>query len=132
MMYTINVNDYSLDESYKFIKDIVDYECSVDVTFVKNNGVTLLEHRFTRFDDVYEFVNTLYSSLSKKQEERYKHGDIECIDALRSCLSEEEFRGFCKGNVIKYLWRCDYKGGKEDLEKATDYLDYLLEKEIIK
>lgn len=131
-MYTINVNDYSLQESYKFIKDIVDHECSADVTFVKNNGVTLLEHRFTRFDDVYEFVNTLYSSLSKKQEERYKHGNIECIVALRSCLSEEEFRGFCKGNVIKYLWRSEYKGGKEDLEKARDYLDYLLEEEIIK
>lgn len=60
---------------------------------------------------------------------RYKHGNIECIDALRSCLSEEEFRGFCKGNVIKYLWRSDYKGGKEDLEKAMDYLDYLLNKD---
>lgn len=132
MMHKINVNDYSLQESYNYIKDIVDYEGSVDVTFVEKNGVALLEHRFTRNDDVFEYVNTVYSSLSEKQEKRYKHGAIECIDALRSCLSEEEFRGFCKGNIIKYLWRSEYKGGKEDLEKARDYLDYLLEKEIIK
>ena len=99
---------------------------------MEKNGVALLEHRFTRNDDVFEYVNTVYSSLSEKQEKRYKHGAIECIDALRSCLSEEEFRGFCKGNIIKYLWRSEYKGGKEDLEKARDYLDYLLEKEIIK
>ena len=132
MMHKINVNDYSLQESYNYIKDIVDYEGSVDVTFVEKNGVALLEHRFTRNDDVFEYVNTVYSSLSEKQEKRYKHGAIECIDALRSCLSEEEFRGFCKGNIIKYLWRSEYKGGKEDLEKAKDCLDYLLEKEIIK
>ena len=125
-MYTINVNDYSLHESYKFIKDIVDYEGSADVTFVKNNGVTLLEHRFTRNDDVFELVNTLYSSLSEKQEKRYKHGDIECIDAIRACMSEEEFRGFCKGNVVKYLWRAEYKGGPGDYKKARDYLNYML------
>lgn len=132
MMYKINVNEYALHESYNFIKGLLECEESVDVIFVKNNDVTLFEHRFTRNDDVFEFVNTVYSSLFEKQEKRYKHGSIECIDALRSCLSEEEFRGFCKGNVIKYLWRSDYKGGKEDLEKARDYLDYLLEKEIIK
>ena len=85
-----------------------------------------MEHRFTRFDDVYEYVNTLYSSLSKKQEERYKHGGIECIDAIRACMGEEEFRGFCKGNVIKYLWRAEYKGGPEDYKKARDYLNYML------
>lgn len=126
MMHKINVNDYSLQESYNYIKDIVDYEGSVDVTFVEKNGVALLEHRFTRNDDVFEYVNTVYSSLSEKQEKRYKHGAIECIDALRSCLSEEEFRGFCKGNVIKYLWRAEYKGGTEDYKKARDYLNYML------
>ena len=129
MMNKINVNDYSLHESYEYIKDIVDYEGSADVTFVKNNGDTLLEHRFTRNDDVFEFVNTLYSSLSEKQEKRYKHGGIECIDAIRACMSEEEFRGFCKGNVIKYLWRAEYKGGSEDYQKARDYMNYLLEVE---
>lgn len=129
MKYTINVNDYSLIESYNFIKGLLECEEPVDVLFVKNNDVTLLEHRFTGNDDVYEFVNTLYSSLSEKQEKRYKHGAIECIDALRSCLSEEEFRGFCKGNIIKYLWRSEYKGGKVDFSKARDYLDYLLKEE---
>lgn len=129
MMYKINVNEYLLHESYNFIKGLLDHEESVDVIFVKNGGVTLLEHRFTRNDDVYEYVNTLYSSLSEKQEKRYKHGGIECIDAIRACMSEEEFRGFCKGNAIKYLWRAEYKGGSEDYQKARDYMNYLLEAE---
>lgn len=125
MMYKININEYALHESYNFIKGLLECEEPVDVIFVKNNDVTLLEHRFTSNDDVYEYVNTLYSSLSEKQEKRYKHGGIECIDAIRACMSEEEFRGFCKGNVIKYLWRAEYKGGSEDYQKARDYMNYL-------
>lgn len=126
MMYKINVNEYSLHESYNFIKGLLEREEPVDVIFVKNSDVTLFKHRFTSNDDVFEFVNTVYSSLFGKQKKRYKHGDIECIDAIRACMSEEEFKGFCKGNVIKYIWRSDYKGGREDLEKAKDYLNYLL------
>lgn len=55
-------------------------------------------------------------------EERYMHGSIECIDAIRAALTPEEFRGFCKGNALKYVWREKYKGGNVDLEKASDYL----------
>ena len=60
-------------------------------------------------------------------ESRYLHGDIECIDAIRAALSPEEFRGFCKGNVIKYVWREKYKGAREDLHKASDYLTWAAE-----
>ncbi|TXH43514.1 MAG: DUF3310 domain-containing protein [Desulfurellales bacterium] len=57
----------------------------------------------------------------------YNQGPIECIDALRSCLTPEEFRGFLKGNVIKYNWRLGHKGkAKEDAEKARWYLDKLI------
>lgn len=54
--------------------------------------------------------------------ERYRHGDIECIDAIKAALTPEEFRGFCKGNVIKYIWRERYKGGNDDFKKALDYI----------
>lgn len=30
---------------------------------------------------------------------------------------------FCLGNVVKYVLRCDMKGGIEDLRKAQWYLD---------
>jgi hypothetical protein len=59
-----------------------------------------------------------------KDEERYSHGDDECIDAIRAALTNEEFRGFCKGNVLKYVWREEYKGGDTDMRKARDYIDY--------
>ena len=55
-----------------------------------------------------------------------KSGDVECIDALRSALGPEGFRGFCAGNVIKYVWRHRHKGTPAaDLDKAEQYLSWL-------
>ena len=59
--------------------------------------------------------------------EHYNASEIECIDAIRAALTPEEFRGFCKGNVMKYSWREKHKGGDEDLRKAKDYINYCLE-----
>jgi hypothetical protein len=56
----------------------------------------------------------------------YKQGKIECIEAIQSALTEEEFRGYCKGSAMKYIWRERHKGGTESLEKAAWYLDYLV------
>jgi hypothetical protein len=47
---------------------------------------------------------------------------IECIDAIKAALTPEEFRGYVKGNAIKYCWRERHKGGDEDLRKAGWYL----------
>lgn len=51
---------------------------------------------------------------------------IQPWEAMEAWMSEEQFKGFLKGNVIKYLARCDDKGGRIDLEKAKHYLDKLL------
>lgn len=34
--------------------------------------------------------------------------------------------GFHRGNILKYVLRAPCKNGKEDLEKAKHYLDYLI------
>jgi hypothetical protein len=54
--------------------------------------------------------------------EHYIQGSIECIDAIEAALTPEEFRGYCKGNALKYIWRERHKGGKESLKKANWYL----------
>lgn len=57
----------------------------------------------------------------------YNQGSIECIDAMQQILTPEEFRGFLKGNVFKYLWREKGKNGIEDLRKGKDYYDRLIQ-----
>jgi len=58
----------------------------------------------------------------------YNTGDIECIDAIESSMSPEQFQSYLKGNCIKYLWRMSYKGKKlEDTLKAKWYLSRMIE-----
>jgi len=56
----------------------------------------------------------------------YAAGSIECIDAIEAQLSAEEFRGYLKGNIIKYIWREKHKGKIESLKKALWYLNRLI------
>ena len=54
--------------------------------------------------------------------DHYTQGPVECIDAIRAALTDEEFRGYCKGNAMKYIWRERMKGGDESIGKAQWYL----------
>lgn len=57
----------------------------------------------------------------------YCKGGIECIDAIKASMTNKAFEGYCKGNVMKYIFRYEDKGGIEDLEKAQVYLGWLIE-----
>lgn len=51
----------------------------------------------------------------------------ETIEEIRESMSDEEYKGFLKGNIIKYISRCEYKGKTvEDLQKAEWYLKRLI------
>lgn len=56
----------------------------------------------------------------------YRQGGVECIDAIRAQLTPEEFRGYCKGNVAKYVWRERMKEGDKAIKKARWYLNQML------
>jgi hypothetical protein len=59
----------------------------------------------------------------------YTNGSIECIDAIRAALGHDGFVAYCRGNALKYAWRCKHKGGSEDLAKAAWYLNRAIEEE---
>ena len=56
----------------------------------------------------------------------YTSSKVECIDAIESMLSKDEFIGFLRGNILKYQWRYKNKNGVEDLKKAQWYFDRLI------
>lgn len=56
----------------------------------------------------------------------YTEGKIECIEYIEDKLTPEEYRGYIKGNVLKYITREKHKNGDEDLKKAKWYLDRLV------
>ena len=70
------------------------------------------------FDDEEDVVNN---------PDHYNTGNVECIEAIEESMTPEAFRGYLKGNCMKYLWRYSYKGKPvEDLQKAQWYLARLL------
>lgn len=56
----------------------------------------------------------------------YTSGGIETIDYLEAKLNQQEYEGFLRGNVLKYVSRYSLKNGIEDLRKAEWYLKRLI------
>lgn len=53
--------------------------------------------------------------------------DIESVDVIRAVLTAEEFRGWCKGNAIKYLMRLGKKDKEiQDVRKSIKFLEWLV------
>lgn len=58
--------------------------------------------------------------------QHYKQYAVEVIDLIRQALTPEEFKGYLKGNMLKYRFRAGYKKDREeDLEKSNWYQDKL-------
>jgi len=84
-------------------------------------GLPLIEERQNFLDKTLNLPNDPVNHPS-----HYTQGGIECIDAIKASMTEAEFRGFLKGQVIKYIWRYELKGKPgEDLNKADFYLKRL-------
>lgn len=56
-------------------------------------------------------------------------GKLETIEVMKNSLSTEEFHGYLKGQVLKYLARANYKHATplEDTKKAQWYLNRLVQ-----
>ena len=50
---------------------------------------------------------------------------LECIEAMEISFGLKELIQYCKIAAFKYIWRYKAKNGKEDLEKAKWYLEYI-------
>ena len=82
--------------------------------FEKDSHETVDEFRYK---DIRDMVNS---------PPHYNQYGIECIDAIQACTGKG-FAFYLQGNILKYLWRYDYKNGIEDLKKAQWYLNKLIE-----
>ena len=64
------------------------------------------------------------------QPPHYTVGGIETIDYIKAKLSKEEFRGYLRGNILKYGSRVGHKGSTaEDAGKLAWYAKRLAELE---
>lgn len=56
----------------------------------------------------------------------YKAGGLEVMDIIEDKLTVAALRGYLQGNILKYLFRYEYKDGLQDLRKAEWYLKRLI------
>lgn len=95
--------------------------------------------RKIEIDDTWDFVKvnepfTRRVDMQKEQDSNipnhYKGSEnIDVIDFLYQQLPFEQFKGFMKGNMIKYPVRAGRKDDElADIKKARDYADRLIEK----
>lgn len=110
------------------------------VTAVSDDGNYISVNHIADRDDVYPCSADFFKLVEEEQDEvvqgeqdlvnsplHYQSSSgIECIEAIKAQMSNEEYRGYLRGNVVKYLWRYQQKGGKQSLEKARWYLDKLI------
>ena len=68
-----------------------------------------------------------WSGLIVKRNVRQGEYDIETIDVIQDGMTDDEYHGYLKGNVLKYVSRYKFKGEPlEDLQKAQWYLNRLI------
>ena len=66
----------------------------------------------------------LSSNISNPK--HYTQYKKEVIDIIKDCLTDEEFKGYLKGNIIKYRMRAGLKDDRDqDISKSNWYQDRL-------
>ena len=61
---------------------------------------------------------------------QHYNGDTiyECVKVIKAWSTPEEYEGFLKGNILKYICRYEKKNNPiYDLQKAKYYLDLLIQ-----
>jgi hypothetical protein len=100
-----------------------------------DNGYSYPHSRWVDLESTYNIDTRVHPSLHDSLEEKdnvnspahYGQGKIECIEYIQDFLTKEEFIGYLRGNIAKYLHRWRYKNGIEDLKKAQWYQNKLIE-----
>lgn len=73
-------------------------------------------------EDYFKKLQAIPEVMSKQVAgDHYQQGNIQPWDIISDWRLD-----FWSANVLKYLLRFPYKNGKEDLEKAMHYLEYLI------
>jgi hypothetical protein len=87
------------------------------------------------FDRLEASMDSRINEASDEPNPHYKRlKDHEPIAVMSEWLTQEQFTGFCLGNAIKYLGRYNAegkKGGLRNIEKAMDYLRWLIDNETV-
>jgi hypothetical protein len=122
----------------------MDLDYYTDAEYNMNNYYDVYDNEAMRANANYNYKTKPFKSHESFSEpdfeeevdmvnhpDHYMVGGIEALAVIEAKLggpTNEMYRGYLMGNVMKYLMRSPYKGKREeDLKKAQFYLDGLVE-----
>ena len=149
--YCNNIGNMTISEVVKFIRNTksMSLEQLGDMFGVskseawqwENGNVEPRPHIKAR---LYKYANFLHEIIESSQTDgtdtsvkddvhnpaHYKLNglNIEVVDVIRATLTDEEFKGWCRGNALKYLMRAGKKDKakeKQDFAKAGVFISWL-------
>lgn len=85
-----------------------------------NNHALAVEQKLKKTCELDDMVNN-------PKHYKLKGLDVESVDVIKATLSDDEYRGWCKGNAMKYLFRAGKKDDEEqDLAKCDVYVNWAI------
>ena len=113
-----------------FVQYIDEYDNFIDITLSSNGGrirvmkENILDIKLGRHSDEDKKVDNMVSHPNHYQSD----SGLEVIDVIKAFTSNlTGFEAVATANVIKYICRWKKKNGIEDLEKAKQYLEFLID-----
>ena len=98
------------------------------------DGLVISYEDFIRYHPMtQEIASRLVRATNDEQKDNVNHPNHynsysrEVIDTLQGSMTPDEFKGYLKGNIMKYVTRYQFKNGVEDLKKAKWYVEKLTE-----
>lgn len=120
--------DCELKRPSGFVLELPVGNCGVRPYALNNNKVS-----DGMLDKALEIIGVDDDEEPKKDminPDHYKVHANECVDEIRAMLTPEEFKGFLKGNFLKYRYRSGHKDDPEQEAKKSDwYMNKLMEVE---
>lgn len=149
--YCNNIGNMTISEVVKFIKNTksMSLEQLGDMFGVSKSAAWQQENRNVEPRPhikarLYKYADFLHSIIESSQIDgtdtsvkddvhnpaHYKLNglNIEVVDVIRAALTDEEFKGWCRGNALKYLMRAGKKDKakeKQDFAKAGVFISWL-------
>lgn len=104
------------------------FKCAMPMVYAIRKEVnSQITDAVTQVPPPYKPKPVKESNLIQIGGDHYKNMAVQPWIAMESWMTPEQFSGFLRGNAIKYLARCDVKGGIEDIKKARHYINKLVE-----
>lgn len=119
-------NKYSVGDIVLVKAKITEVDDSDEILDVK--VITSENDFYINSKDIHSVIEKMTTDPVKKPSHYQGRFGLEAVDVIKNFAASPEYEeGFYWGNAIKYMLRWYAKNGVEDLKKARQNLDWLIE-----